>query len=262
MMLHTVAIIMLILLPGVYILLLVLNLSRKAYSGKNEIHAPKQREDAKSINENQYDILMGLARIGGADAMRKAFNKIKNSVLVNERGVTDILSCFPDGEEKNELFRRMIQDETNYVAALFLKAVNAEMAQALRDEMIRALRTGNKEVRAAAVKGLGSLGIDAPAQDLIHALEDGDWEVRALAARALGPIKVTEASMALYRALYDPEWWVRQNAAYALFEHPGFETLFILAAESGDEYAKDSVISVIEDVGSPVFLRALKVLAA
>ena len=212
-------------------------------------------------SENQFDILMGLARTGGAEALKGAFEKIKKSIMVNERGIIEILSIFPNGDEKEEFFRRMIHSDTNYIISLFLKATNKEMAKALMDDIIRDTKDGNKEVRAAAVKSLATLGGDAPADILIEALKDKEWEVRALAAKALGPVSNPKASAVLFAALFDQQWWVRQNAANALASHPGFETLFILAAESGDEYARDSILSVLENGSNPVFQRSIKIMA-
>ena len=212
--------------------------------------------------ENQYEILLALARIGRADVMQSAFAKIKNNILINERGIIEILSAFPECEEKKILFRNMIRGDTDYIAALFLKAADRKMTEELMADITQVLETGNKEVRAAAVRSLSTLGEEAPVGILIRALEDRDWEVRALAAKALDPIKTPEVSSALYNALFDQQWWVRQNAARALASHPGYEALFVLAAESGDEYVRDSIVSALENGISPVLLRALKIMVA
>jgi HEAT repeat protein len=135
------------------------------------------------------------------------------------------------------------------------------MALALGGEITGVLSEGAKEIRAAAVRSLGTLGPDAPAADLVKALDDPYWEVRAIAAKALGPVMTAESDMALYKALFDQQWWVRQNAAGSLLSHPNYESLFVLAAESGDEYTRDSIISALEDGSNPVFLRSLKVMA-
>ena len=213
-------------------------------------------------SENQFEILMGLARMGRAEAMTQAINKIKNNVIINERGVMEILSSFPGGKEKMKLFRNMIRGDTDYITALFLKAAGKEMVKTLMKDIVTVLHSGNKEIRAAAVHCLAKLGSKAPAEELIHALEDPDWEVRALAAKALGAVKVQEASFALFRVLNDQQWWVRQNAANALTGHPGYEALFILAAESGDEYTRDSIISALENMGSPLLIRSIRVMTA
>ena len=237
--------------------------SRRAglYNIKEAVKDMESALDSFS-SENQFEILMALARMGGAETLQRAFEKISNRVLVNERGIIQILSVFPDGEEKQTLFKRMIHGNTEYLAALFLKAVTADIAGALAADIEMVFGQGGKEVRASAVRAIASLGNEAPAQMLVEAMEDKDWEVRALAAKALGPVSEDKTSMALYLALYDLQWWVRQNAANALAKHHGYETLFILAAESGDKYARDSVIAALGNGANPALLESLKMMAA
>ena len=214
-------------------------------------------------SENQFEILMGLARIGKANAMVTAFEKIKNNIIVNERAIIEILNIFPDGMEKMALFRIMLNHKTNYLAALFLKAIDREMVKGLIGGVRKILSEGDKEIRAAAVRGLATLNDKAPARDLIRTLvKDDDWEVRAQAAKALGAIKISEASLALFWALHDRQWWVRQNAANALTSHEDYEILFILAAESGDKFSLDSLISALENTGNTGLLDSLRNLAA
>jgi len=213
-------------------------------------------------SENQFAVLLALARIGNKEAMDLAFEKIKTSVIINEQAAIGILSSFPNGTDKRKLFKKMIRSDTNYIAELFLKATENEMAASLVDDMKTVLHNGSKGVRAAAVRGLASMGANAPLDDLVQALEDNDWEVRALAAKALGPVGTPKASIALFKALSDQQWWVRQNAAKAMLCHPGYETLFLLAAEIGDEYTRDSILSVLEDGGNPLLLRYIKIMAA
>ena len=213
-------------------------------------------------SENQFEILMGLARIGDGDAMQRAFEIIKNTVIVNERAVIEILSTFPDGKGKEKLFQNILKNNTDYLKVLFLKALNGAMAEHLVGDIREVVKKGNKNIRAAAVKGISSMGGKAPADILIQALGDSDWEVRALAASALAPVNTEEAGLALFRALNDRQWWVRQNAANALTKHSDYEKLFVLAAESGDEYAKDSIISALENGVNPVLLRSIKIMVA
>lgn len=213
-------------------------------------------------SENQFAVLMALARIGNSEAMQLAFEKIKTSIIINEQAAIEILSSFPDNEDKRKLFKEMIHSDANYIAELFLKAAGKEMATALVDDMKIVLHNGSKGVRAAAARGLASLGENAPLEDLLLALEDSDWEVRALAAKALGAVATPKASAALFKALSDQQWWVRQNAARAMLGHPGYETMFMLAAEIGDEYTRDSILSVLEDGGNPLLLRYIKIMAA
>ena len=212
-------------------------------------------------SENQFEILMGLARMGLGKHLKLAFDKIKNSVIVNERAVIEILSAFPPGREKKKLFHSLFQHETSYLVALFLKAVDKEMTKFLIDDMTMLLNHENKEVRAAAVRGLASLDEQAPATELIQALKDNDWEVRALAAKVLGSIHSKESSLALVSVLDDRQWWVRQNVVNALICHPGYEKLFIKALKTNDKFSRDSIISALENRGNTVLLKKIERLA-
>jgi HEAT repeat protein len=212
-------------------------------------------------SENQFEILMGLARIRDADAIIRAFNKISMNVVVNERAVIEILSSIPNSKDKSRIFQTMLHGDVPYITALFLKALDSEMAKKLEKDVIDALEKGNKDVRIAAIKGLSSIGDDAPVDVFINAIKDEDWEVRSLAVKALGNIITPVASRALYNALFDSEWWVRQNAANALVNHPDYEPLFILAAESNDKYSLDSIISVLENGGDLKLLMSIKRMA-
>ncbi|MDR0448454.1 MAG: HEAT repeat domain-containing protein [Treponema sp.] len=210
-------------------------------------------------SENQFEVLLALSRIGKGDAMAKAFTKIKNNVFINERAAIQLLSSFPNGNEKRKLFAYMIHSRTSYVAALFLKSLDKETAKALVNDMVDVLYHEDKGVRTAAMRGITTLGAEAPEKELIKALlQDNEWEVRNLAAKALGPIKTSGASKALFMALSDRQWWVRQNAASSLIGHPGSDDLFILAAETGDKYCMDSIVSALENAGKSKLANSIK----
>ena len=213
--------------------------------------------DTLSI-ENQMEILMGLSRIGNAAAMEQAFEKIKKSILVNERAVIQILASFPAGAEKEKLFRDMLYCDASYIVSLFLKAMDKEITKVLIDDIIKVLKEGNKDIRISTLRCLGTLGSEAPEKYLINAMLDNNWEVRAQAAKALEYVWSTNSSYALFQALHDRHWWVRQNAANSLLKHPGYETFFTLTAESEDKFSVDSVINALESDGNIVLLRHLK----
>ena len=212
--------------------------------------------------DSQYEFLMNLAHTGKAEDMERALETLMDTLLIDDREIIEILSAFPEGDEKKILFYRMIGGNNSHLASLFLKAANRQITEELINEILLAFHEGNKEIRAAAIKSFSTLGKDVPVTILINAMNDRDWEVRALAAKALGAVKTPEASSALFRALYDRQWWVRQNAAAALTMHPGYEPLFILAAESGDAYVRDSIYTVLENGVSPVLLRSIRTLVA
>ena len=233
--------------------------SRRAglYNVKEAIDGMKSVLD-KLYTENQFEILMSLARIGQAEPMQLAFDKIKQYIIINERGIIEILSVFPKGTEKEKLFRNMIHCDTAYITALFLKALDREMARLLVQDIVSVLSSGEKEVRAAAVKALGSLGEEAPAEALVGALKDDSWEIRALAAKALSFAKDRESGGALLGALHDAQWWVRQNAANSLAGREDYREIFLEAAKSDDKYAIDSIIHALEKKGDTDTLKIFK----
>jgi len=212
-------------------------------------------------SENQFEILMGLARMGRAEPMQQAFEKIKNSIIVNERAIIEILSTFPEGPEKLKLFIDMFQNETPFLVVLFLKSVDAVKSIILIDRIFQLLKHEDKYIRAAAVRALSTLKEQAPENELIVAMQDTEWEVRALASKALAIIDTPKTSLALLGAMNDRQWVVRQNATNALSNHLGAETLFTLVAELGSKYSIDSMISLLELKNQDELLELIKKLA-
>lgn len=206
-------------------------------------------------SSTQYQILMGLSRIGDIEAMRDAFKKISKFVIVNERAIYDILSAFTGN--KLELFRLMLAFEDEYVAAIFLKAIEPDVAISLKWDIVTFLMNGTKELRVAAAKAFCKMGKDAPAEYLIRALSDDDWEVRAISAKALGELECPAAGDALVTAMSDCEWWVRQNSAAALLSHPDCTKLFLRAAQKRDVYSLDSMMHVLENTEKQYLLSKL-----
>lgn len=205
--------------------------------------------DALSIfsSDTQFQILMGLSRMGDVDAMETAYNKIGNYVMVNERSVYEIMEAFTG--DMRELCRRMIHCEMDFISALFLKSLDRDTAIALSEDIMDIIKSGGKEQRIAAIKAIALTEDGTYARHLLPTLEDSDWEVRAISARTLGKIKVPEVSGALSSAIYDSEWWVRQNAASSLLSYPDCEEIFTSVMDSKDSYAKDSVIFALENAG-------------
>jgi len=195
-------------------------------------------------SETQFQILMGLSRIGDVNAMCQAFNTISRYIMANERAVSEILEAFPGN--KQELFQRMIHSEEEYVAALFIKSLDRDVMKFLAGDITGILESGGKEMRIAAIKAIGSMDENIPIVQLREALTDEDWEVRAMAAKALGAQVDPEGGAALATALHDPEWWVRQNAAFALLSYPDCEELFLSMIETKDAYARDSIVNALE----------------
>jgi len=196
-------------------------------------------------NDTQFQILMGLSRIGDVDAMCRAFQIISGYVIVNERAAFEILEVFSG--DKEELYKRMIHCEEEYIATIFIKSLNQDIAKALVEDIVGILENGGKEMRIAAIKAIGKIGQNAPTNYLRNALVDDDWEVRAIAANVLGMQVDLEASKTLASALLDPEWWVRQNAALSLLSYPDCKELFLSVMRTKDAYARDSIVYALEN---------------
>lgn len=196
-------------------------------------------------SDTQFQILMGLSRIGDANAMYQAFHTISQHVIVNERAVSEILKAFAG--DKHALYKHMIHCEEEYITTLFLKSLDKDLAAALAGDIVEVLNGGGKEVRIAAIKALGKIEHNVSAYPLRRALGDSEWEVRAIAAKALGVLIDPDAGEALASALRDPEWWVRQNAALSLLAYPDCEKLIASAVQTGDAYARDSIVYALEN---------------
>lgn len=194
--------------------------------------------------ETQFQLLMGISRMGEVSALCQAFETISQNVIVNERAAFEILAAFSG--DKLELYSRMFHCRTEYVAMLFLKSADQAIAKALAGDISAVLHSGTKEMRIAAIRAMAKLEQDAPVEILVQALADADWEVRALAAKTLGMLTDPAVAAALSLALCDTEWWVRQHAAASLLADPDHVQLFLAAAETGDTYALDSILHVLE----------------
>lgn len=203
-------------------------------------------------SDTQFQILMGLSRIGDVSAMQQAFDSISRYVIVNERAAFEILSAFSG--DKHSLYKYIINNSVDYVTVLFLKAIDGDTAKKLMGDIVSLLNSGGKELRAAAIKAIGKMGKDAPTKFLVRALDDPDWEVRAISAKILGILKDPGAGAALAKAIQDPEWWVRQNAVEAIFSYPECEELLLEVIKSKDAYACDSINYALEKMSNQVRL--------
>lgn len=84
------------------------------------------------------------------------------------------------------------------------------------DRLVEDLRTGNRWVRAAAVRELGQTRDVQAVTPLLHTLRAPSKEARAAAAEALGQIADPRAVPPLVEALDDRHAEVRRAAALAL----------------------------------------------
>ncbi len=72
------------------------------------------------------------------------------------------------------------------------------------------------EVRAAAARALGDLGLVEAADGLAYATTDADWRVRLRACEAIGRLGAWRHALCLQPLMDDPAWWVRFRAEEAL----------------------------------------------
>lgn len=88
---------------------------------------------------------------------------------------------------------------------------------------------------------LGDIGHPAGSPVVLHWLNSSSVQVRAAAARAAGQIGVEPALDRLERLLGDPDWWVRFQAAHALwrFGEEG-QSRLNLAANRNEEPARET----------------------
>ncbi|MFN8589039.1 MAG: HEAT repeat domain-containing protein [Candidatus Eisenbacteria bacterium] len=103
------------------------------------------------------------------------------------------------------------------------------------------LRSDAVELRIAAARALGRIGMGESIPALMLALADSAWPVRAQAAHALGLLRATPAVEALAGRVTDPSWWVRHHAAYALavIGSEGRDALCELVVRSEDGFARE-----------------------
>ena len=110
-----------------------------------------------------------------------------------------------------------------------------------RGSITTRLTSPHLELRVAATRALGRLGMGEAIPALLTALEDEAWPVRAMAAQALGRLSASPAVEALAACVSDRSWWVRHHAAYALASigGDGHDALCDLAARAEDRYARE-----------------------
>ncbi len=158
-----------------------------------------------------------LASISG---LLRAFGPRGRALLVTalERGIVD------------PRFERAVVD-----------ALGLSRCRSARGGIEARLRSDAVELRIAAARALGRLGMGESIPGLMLALSDPAWPVRAQAAQALGRLRATPAVDALAGRVGDPSWWVRHHAAYALagIGPEGRDALCELVVRSEDGFARE-----------------------
>lgn len=138
-------------------------------------------------------------------------------------------------------------DDAHMECAL-LDALGVSRCLSARSAIERRLLSPHTELRIAACRALGRLGLAEAGPGLVLALADEAWPVRALAAQALGRVRDVNAVGALVGRVSDRSWWVRHHAAYALAAvgSEGRDALCELIVRSDDLYAREMARDALE----------------
>jgi hypothetical protein len=108
----------------------------------------------------------------------------------------------------------------------------------------------DKDRRIAAIKSIGQNSDIRFLETIIKKVEDSEWEVRAAACKSLGRMGDNKALNTLVKALSDSNWWVRYNAANSMLELPEGVNYIHNIMKSEDKFAKDIIISAMEESGT------------
>lgn len=202
----------------------------------------------KESSDIQYHILMALAKIGDEGAFIAGFNKIgRRKLRLSERSLTEVIDSYEG--DKRTLYKEMIESSNVYLSTLFIKSAGNYMDIALSDLISKYLKDEYKDRRIAAIKAIGQSGDIRFINQIVEKLKDEEWEVRAAAAKSIGRIGGYENLDSLVDALGDREWWVRFNAARSILEIPQGTNKLAKVMEGQDRFAKDILISAMEDSG-------------
>ncbi len=128
-----------------------------------------------------------------------------------------------------------------HMECALIDALGVSRCRSAHRSIERRLRSPHTEVRIAACRALGRLGLTEAGPALTLALADEAWPVRALAAQALGRLHEAGAVGALVHRVSDRSWWVRHHAAHALAAvgSEGRDALCELIVRSPDPYARE-----------------------
>jgi len=122
------------------------------------------------------------------------------------------------------------------LTALFFRKPDIHKMQEKRDveDLIKALKYKDTDVRAEAAKALGKIGDVKATDSLVQAMKDENGYVRYMAVAALGKIGETKPVELFIQALKDEDYRVRWSAAEVL-------------GRIGDARAVEPLIQVMKD---------------
>jgi HEAT repeat protein len=130
-----------------------------------------------------------------------------------------------------------------------------------KEELIKALRSGERTIRLRALLGLGALGASDTVPDVVRVLkEDPDPDLRAAAARALGAIGDPLASLALINALSSEFSPVREQAVLALVKIGESDLVPVLTRRlhEGDDPDKINIMRLLRLIPDPALIETIR----
>jgi len=150
------------------------------------------------------------------------------------------------------LERRPEKDQTEFVARA-IDAVGRQKLIELAEDVAAHVAHPEPEVRAAALRALGRIGILPPDAEpaVAAALRDGVEFVRIQAARTSMLLPEEAAQPELWMLLGDDSWWVRRAAAHALMGlgSEGPRLLERAGRSHPDRYGRHMAVQVLLDAG-------------
>lgn len=175
-----------------------------------------------------------LGMIGHPQAIRVLLERLSDQSRHQRARIVEALRGFGDGATPELVRHAAGHPGDAVVVAVVLGLIGGTAAV---ESLAAWSRDPRPDVREAALKGLGTIGLDDAGVRLAReALDDGEAGVRAAAARALGRAGRSDAAADLARHL-DDEWSVAASSADALrrIGRTGVEYLQARVAE--DSYA-------------------------
>lgn len=201
----------------------------------------------KNFVDIRYHSLMSISKIGDANSLVYAFNKLSNNLLLSDRSLTEIVDSFEG--DKAQLYKSMINSDDVFLSTIFIKSAGNYMDIDLNFQISKYIDDEDKNRRIAAIKAIGQNGDVRFLDKLIDKLKDEEWEVRSTTSKSLGRLGDSKALPKLVESLSDSQWWVRYNSARSIFQIPRGIEIIETVIKGEDKFAKDILIASLEDSG-------------